>query len=654
MAGRCSPLSVGVAAGDFRALPACPSQSDVLYSPRTRVGLREEKNLMFRSPYLLLLPVFIAVACVPQARAVESNLSPATASSSGTWLSPIIVTAATGTPAPLDTTLAPVIVLGPKQIASFFGTDLGSLLQFNAGLDIARNGGPGQPVSLFLRGTGSAETLFLIDGFRVNSGVFGAAPVANIRTDSLSRVEIVESPRSALYGSGAIGGVVSIRLTRPARQGLAWGFGLRGGTYATRGADAYIGIGNGPYFGSAQMNFDATGGFPPRTTSDNASAYRNLSVHIATGVKDSTHEAYVTWWHSSGTTDYLDFFLAPVSEDYTDQVSGLHLNQQMNSIWHSRILLGQFYGDLQQIQSPDFSRSRQNSIDWRNNIDLGAHQILTLGLYAMHEHVSALSYGQGYDSTSSSRAAYTQDQLDLGPQRLVLAIRSIDYTSFGTKTVWNADYGYLLSPSWRLTTGVGTGFRAPAFTDRFGYGGNPNLKPEYAHSYTLGLYHRLAANAVIGLNLYRSRISDLITYSGTGMTNIGRATVTGANLFLRAQIGNWRINPGINIQRPENDLSGRYLPRRSRRSATLNLTYAPGRWQVGVHILATGPRKDSDFSHLTDAGYMLVTVTGMLRLAPHWHLSLRLENLFDHKYQTAAGYRSPGRGIYLGVNYAVN
>lgn len=606
---------------------------------------------MFR--YLLLLPVFIAVAGAPQAHGAVPSPAPAT-TPSVTRLSRIIVTAATGTPAPLDTTLAPVIVLGPKQIAAFFGADLGSLLQFNAGLDIAGNGGAGQPVSLFLRGAGSAETLFLIDGFRVNSGVFGAAPIANIRTDSLSRVEIVEAPRSALYGSGAIGGVVSIRLARPARQGLAWGFGLRGGTYATRGADAYIGVGRGPYFGSAQVNFDVTGGFPPRTTSNNASAYRNLSFHIAAGVKDSTHEAYATVWRSRGTTDYLNFFLTPVSADYTDRVVGLHLGRQMNSIWHSRVLLGQFYGDRHQIQSPDFSRSRRNSIDWRNNIDLDAHQILTLGLYAMHEHVSALSYGQGYDSTSSSRAAYAQDQLNFGPQRLVLAARAIDYTSFGTKTVWNADYGYVLSPGWRVTAGTGSGFRAPAFTDRFGYGGNLDLRPEYAHSYTLGLYHRLAANAVVGLALYRSRISDLITYSGAGMTNIGRATITGANLSLRVRIGNWRINPSINIQRPENDLSGRYLPRRSRRSATLNLTYAPGRWQAGIHILAVGPRKDSNFSHLSDAGYMLVTVTEMLRLTPHWRLSTRLDNLFNRKYQTAAGYRSPGRGIYLGVNYAVN
>lgn len=251
-----------------------------------------------------------------------------------TRLSPITVTAPTGTPEPIDSTLAPVIVLGPAQLNTFWNADLASLLQFQAGLAIARNGGPGQPVSLFMRGTGSAQTLVLLDGIRINPGSIGGAPFSNILGSSLSRVEIVEAPRSALYGSDAIGGVVDITTRQPLRNGFGWGAGFSGGHDASRGFFARAGGGNGTFFGGAGVNFFETAGYPPRIGSTQSSAWRNLTVNASFGAQGNANEAYATVWQSSGTSDYLDFFLNPASEDYTDRVTSVHLSRQMLSLIH--------------------------------------------------------------------------------------------------------------------------------------------------------------------------------------------------------------------------------------------------------------------------------------------------------------------------------
>lgn len=593
-----------------------------------------------------------AAACAAAGALAQSPTFPV-----ATNLATIVVTAPTGTAHPLDATLAPVIVIGPGQLAPFAGTDIATLLQFYAGLDFASNGGPGQPTSLFLRGAGSAQTLVLVDGIRVNPGAIGGPPLADIRTASAERVEVVQEPRSALYGSDAIGGVVAITLKQPPRTGYAWGTSVDGGRYASRGAQVHAGGGNGTLFAGADASWYETAGFPPLVASTDASAYRNQSVHAVAGAQGDAGEAYATAWQSTGTSDYLDFAGAPLGEDYTDRVASAHLARQMNARWHSRLLFGQFFDGIEQQQSADYTHTWRNSLDWRNDLQAGAHDLVSIGAYHAHEHVNALSYGTLYDTVTTTNALYLQDQMRYGPHSVVLAGRESRFSSFGSQFTWNADYGMRFARAWRFTAGAGTGFRAPTATDRYGYGGNPNLEPEYSHSLNAGLYHTIGGHAAVGLDIYRNRIADLITFeataSGGAEQNIGQATITGANLSARIVFGRWRIEPGINVQRPLNDQTGGYLPRRARRSATLNLVYAAGRWQAGVHVLAAGPRKDSDFTATTDAGYVLADLTGAVALAPHWRLRARVGNLFDVSYQTAAGYRTPGRGLYLALSYAI-
>ena len=109
-------------------------------------------------------------------------------------LDTIIVTATRSEIALRDATV-PVTVIGREQIEQSLASDLAELLRFEAGLDIARNGGPGQATSLFLRGTESNHTLVLIDGVRINPGTIGGAPIQHIAPELVERVEIVKGAR---------------------------------------------------------------------------------------------------------------------------------------------------------------------------------------------------------------------------------------------------------------------------------------------------------------------------------------------------------------------------------------------------------------------------------------------------------------------------
>ena len=60
--------------------------------------------------------------------------------------------------------LAPVIVIDRAAIERSVAGDATDLLRFHAGLDLGRNGGPGQTTAVFIRGAESNHTLVLVDG----------------------------------------------------------------------------------------------------------------------------------------------------------------------------------------------------------------------------------------------------------------------------------------------------------------------------------------------------------------------------------------------------------------------------------------------------------------------------------------------------------
>ena len=103
------------------------------------------------------------------------------------------------------------------------------------GVDTAQSGGMGQLSSLFIRGTNSSHVLILVDGIRLNqAGVTGSSDLSQFPISLVQRIEYVRGPRSAVYGSDAIGGVVNI-INPAVKDGttLNAGVGSRGYHWAT-------------------------------------------------------------------------------------------------------------------------------------------------------------------------------------------------------------------------------------------------------------------------------------------------------------------------------------------------------------------------------------------------------------------------------------
>ena len=80
------------------------------------------------------------------------------------------------------------------------------------GLNVVQTGGPGGQTSVFMRGTNSNHTKVLVDGIDVSdpSTPNGAFDFAHLLAADILQLEVLRGPQSGLYGSDAIGGIISI------------------------------------------------------------------------------------------------------------------------------------------------------------------------------------------------------------------------------------------------------------------------------------------------------------------------------------------------------------------------------------------------------------------------------------------------------------
>ena len=85
-------------------------------------------------------------------------------------------------------------------------------LQAVPGLNIVRTSSPGGLTSVYMRGTNANQVKVLIDGVDVGnpSTSDGAYDFGRLLTGDIERIEVLRGPQSGLYGSDAIGGVISI------------------------------------------------------------------------------------------------------------------------------------------------------------------------------------------------------------------------------------------------------------------------------------------------------------------------------------------------------------------------------------------------------------------------------------------------------------
>jgi vitamin B12 transporter len=576
----------------------------------------------------------------------------------GTALEETVVTA-TRTPSPIDELAVPVIVITREEIERSLAGDVGELLQQHAGLEIARSGGPGQPASLFIRGTNSDHAVVMIDGVRINPGTLGGAAIQNIAPETIERIEIVKGPRSALYGTDAIGGVINIFTRASGRRGLS--AVLSGGRYGTGEGqlDGGFGFGERTNVGFS-VGREHSDGFPTLDASSVRRGYSNTTANLyGEFAASDALKIRTRAWRAAGTSEYSDFLQTPVDEDYENSAYSLEAQWQAREGLRSRANLSRISDDIRQNETADFVRTRRNSLDWQIDQRLRGGHELTAGALLTRENTRALSFGTFFDVDTAVNNFYLQDHWHSGRQDALAALGYTDHQTFGHQLTWNAEYAVSVGPATRLSVAAGTAFHAPDSTDRFGFGGNPLLKPEFSRQLELSIRQSLGARQQLYVTAFRNNIDNLINFVVTDPVtfdghneNVDRTRIEGIELGYEFRGERWNARAEITFQDPRNLSSGEQLLRRARHTLTLALERRVGALGFGTDTLASGAREDVGFPSMVPLKrYTLVNLFARYAVSTRWSVQARLENTLDEHYELANGYNSPRRGLTLATRY---
>jgi vitamin B12 transporter len=589
-----------------------------------------------------------------------------------------VVVTATRTAITVDDALAAVDVIDRADIERSQARSLPELLRGRAGITLVNQGGLGKLTTLFLRGAESDHVLVLVDGVRVGSATSGLVALQDLPLAEIERVEIVRGPRSSLYGSEAIGGVIQV-FTRRSGAGVHPRAMAGIGSHGFREGSAGIGVRNATGWfdvdASAQHDdgINACRGFADDLNfiyagcgvlnpDPDRDGYRNHAVSLRGGLTPG--EAWTLEGNalrSEGHNEYdsnPDFFLADNS-DVVQQVVGGKVRYAPNARFTLQLTAGRNLDASKNYLGDTFTDrfwSTRDSAGVQGDLGVADGQLLTLGLDWLRDRGAVEGAFSSYQRTRGNRAGFLQYQGKFGAQDVQAALRHDDNDQFGGHDTGSAAWGLDLAHGLRLTASYGTAFKAPTFNELyFPFYGNEALRPETSRSAEVGFGQRGEAWHW-QLNAYQTDIDDLITYDSRLFmaNNLDRARIRGAELVADATLAGWQVAGQATFADPRNRSAGAddlLLPRRTRHGGRVDVDRAFGAWRLGASWIAEGARYDDFANDLRLGGYATFDLRAEWAFARDWTLQAQLRNAFDRDYETAAYYLQPGREFGLSLRW---
>ena len=562
-----------------------------------------------------------------------------------------LIVTATKSELSADQVVAPVVVIDQLDIELSGVNGIAELLSSVAGINISTNGGPGQLTSIFVQGSNSNQVLILVDGIAINDSATGIASIQNIHPDMIEKIEIVKSPRASLYGSNAVGGVIHV-FTKRNQEGVNIGF--KSGSDNTKVTNIFASreVLNGRM--GLQLNHYDTAGFPSKEGSNINSAHDNRSVKGFFDQQWGTSTLKASVWNSQGTTDYLDFFFNPISQDFDNTAVSLNFDQKKNETWSSSLHLGINKDFLDQNDSNDFNHSKKFILEWKNNLKWNPNNQLLAGITFENEEFEASNYGLGIDSDMSNRAVFLENIFLSGKNQFLIALRLNNKENIEDKISWNLEYGYRLNSKTRLLFSAGKAHRNPSSFDLYGFGGNPSLRPEYSEKISVGLNYQPNSSTNFDLRYFDNRIKDLVAfnYSDFRLYNIEESKTSGFDAIFEKEINNWVLSLNATLQDPKNLTTSTQLLRRPKNSMNMGLRRTFDKLTMNVNLEKNSSR--NDFGGAVLGAYTLANASIQYRLNSNWIFNGSITNLSNEKYTLANGYMTPNRKINIGFVYFPN
>jgi iron complex outermembrane receptor protein/vitamin B12 transporter len=620
------------------------------------------------------IPLLLALFAVPLHSAAEPEAG----------VEQLVVTG-TFVPAPLTELTSSVSVLEVETIEALQKRNIADLLKTVPGLLVEEQGGSGGLTAVSIRGGEANFTLVMIDGVALNDPTNtrgGGFDFSNLNIASIERIEIVRGPQSAIYGSDALAGVINI-ITRRGEAGHQQRLRAEWGEYDF-----------------ARYSFSATGALGDIDYAISL-AQRDDGEPVAGSIRDndeaSVHLDWSPWDKHSFSLDYryLDGERQSYPEqsggpeyaviddldtsDYRDQTLSGAWRGRFSSLWSSTLTVSRFRHE-EEYDSPGvapFTEVPPNGADtdyerdqvqWVNQLVFTENYHLDLGAdYRREEGESNgyLDFGvllpTDFEMDRSTTGVFAGLHAQLTPELLLQgSLRHDDPEDSSSERSLNLGIKYLVLPGTTLTANWGEAYKLPSF---FALGhalvGNPDLKPETARSWDVGLIWTNGDSLQIDATYFFNDYEDLVDFDPEQFRNVNREQVETNGVEARMD---WAVTSNvqllahmtytdIDVKDNESTLTGRPQWRAGATAlwridrdwhSSFDYQWTGEQYASSLHTGETVVEELDDYHRLD--WNLQWQASELLRL------DLALDNVFDEEYETAIGFLAPGRGFRVGIS----
>lgn len=571
-----------------------------------------------------------------------------------------------------------VDIIDGAQIEASRALNLSDLLRGNAGVTLSQSGGPGALTEIRMRGTESNHVLVLLDGIELNDvGQGGLANLAHISLDNVERVEVLKGAQSALWGSGAVGGVINIVTKQgDATQQTEW--------LAETGSDQSYKVALSTRGKAADLSYSAslshadTDGQNISLSGDEKDGYRATQLNgNAQWVINDRSGFKFSLRYLDGRNEFDDFVPSD-SDQYTE------LEQvQSQLVWHygkSGDLWQQDLGiQYTQHENENFNAGLFDSLTdsnkvrvfWQNSIQYNQDGSLSI----VAEHSKEEYEQQSAFSNQEQEIDINSVIVDLLHEitsriNVTASLRFDDNSEFDNGESYRMGINYRPTNDIKVFASYGKAIKNPTFTEIFGFipasfTGNPDLQPEQSKTAEFGVQYQITKDWNIELAYYDATLENEITtifnadFTSTVDNAAGESERSGAEVSARGFVGPVKVNLSYGYSDAKQpDFSGALVreARRAKNTANLIVQYPFNNDNSDLYLSVNyqGDQLDTDFStfsQVTLGGYTIVDLTFNHSINDNWQVFARANNLFDKHYQDVVGFNGQEQRISAGVEY---
>lgn len=555
-------------------------------------------------------------------------------------------------------------IISKKMIEKIPARDVAGILQYATGIDIRQRGPHGVQADIGIRGGSFEQTLILINGIKMTDPQTGHH-IMNIpiTPDQIERIEIIKGPAARIYGQNAFSGAINI-ITKTSEE-------FYGNLNVTAGQNQVLGLG---------LSMNIPGKLANQSLSINRQISEGYKYNTDYDIQNLLYQASFDLLNYETTllAGYTErkfgangFYASPAFQDQYEEIQTSIIALQSKIISGSWIHNPRIYWRRNQDEylfvrsNPSLYRNLHigNNIgaEWNSTFN-SQFGITGIGAEVRREHLISNNLGERNRNLFS---AYAEQRLEFGDFYVTPGLSFQYYSDFGPRLFYGVDASYSFNEYLSFFGNAGTTYRVPSYTDLYYEDpanlGNPDLRPETAFTYEVGLKSNLRYfNTQISyFNQYGRDMIDWVrdpAISNQWMpVNLNQIPMTGIEVAVNSDIGSLT---GLNIlgfhrlsytyidaEIVDNDaIESRYLLENLRHQFTYvgNFDFKYFETSISFRYL--------DRVSLED--YSLVD----LRFSKSWKKSrwfLDVNNLLDINYRETNLVEMPGRWIVAGASFKI-